>query len=40
MSPTSGSWSSQKITLGALGDSFYEYLIKQVPSPVTYRDLP
>jgi len=29
MSPTTGSWSSQKITLGALGDSFYEYLIKQ-----------
>jgi len=29
MSPSSGSWSSQKITLGALGDSFYEYLIKQ-----------
>ena len=29
MSPGSGSWTSQKITLGALGDSFYEYLIKQ-----------
>ena len=29
MSPSSGRWSSQKITLGALGDSFYEYLIKQ-----------
>ena len=29
MSPATGRWSSQKITLGALGDSFYEYLIKQ-----------
>ena len=29
MSPNGGSWTSQKITLGALGDSFYEYLIKQ-----------
>ena len=29
MSPSSGSWTSPKITLGALGDSFYEYLIKQ-----------
>ena len=29
MSPSTGRWTSQKITLGALGDSFYEYLIKQ-----------
>jgi len=29
MSPAGGSWTSGKITLGALGDSFYEYLIKQ-----------
>jgi hypothetical protein len=29
MSPSSGAWTSQKITLGALGDSFYEYLVKQ-----------
>ena len=29
MSPSTGRWSSGKITLGALGDSFYEYLIKQ-----------
>jgi len=29
MSPSTGTWTSQKVTLGALGDSFYEYLIKQ-----------
>ena len=29
MNPKSGRWSSGKITFGALGDSFYEYLIKQ-----------
>ena len=29
LSPSTGAWTSQKITLGALGDSFYEYLIKQ-----------
>jgi len=29
INPVSGTWSTQKITFGALADSFYEYLIKQ-----------
>ena len=29
MNPNSGKWTSQKVSFGALGDSFYEYLIKQ-----------
>ena len=29
INPKTGRWSSNKITFGALGDSFYEYLIKQ-----------
>ncbi|EFC49077.1 predicted protein [Naegleria gruberi] len=29
ISPTSGSWCSNYVSLGALGDSFYEYLLKQ-----------
>lgn len=29
INPSSGRWSTGKIALGALGDSFYEYLIKQ-----------
>ena len=29
MNPNSGTWSNGKIVFGALGDSFYEYLIKQ-----------
>ena len=28
LSPTSGNWSSDFVSVGAFGDSFYEYLIK------------
>lgn len=29
INPTTGRWVTSKIVFGALGDSFYEYLIKQ-----------
>lgn len=29
INPATGSWTNQKIVFGALGDSFYEYLVKQ-----------
>jgi len=29
MNPRTGSWTTSKVTMGALSDSFYEYLIKQ-----------
>ena len=29
INPNTGTWSSPKLTFGALADSFYEYLVKQ-----------
>ncbi len=28
ISPESGKWTNQHVSMGALGDSFYEYLVK------------
>ena len=43
MSAVSGRWSNDHIALGALGDSFYEYLLKQYlltgKTEETYRDM-